>query len=137
MNFPSLYSETGSAFGKGLYLIQLLNPEVIVLGGPVSKANQFRFHPHSAGPKPVLPGTYPGKHHRGHLDMDEDSGLLGTASMLYQFLFSDFQTAGQGLPEGMSLPPPTETPYNLLGAPLAVPEEQKEAISYMNTDIQL
>lgn len=135
----SVLSETGLAFGKGLsYLIQLLNPEVIVLGGPVSKANQFVLTPiqqalnrycleHILGNTTVVTS-----------DMDEDSGLLGTASMLYQFLFSDFQTAApQGLPEGMSLPPPTETPYNLPGAPLAVPEEHKEAISYMNTDIQL
>ena len=38
----SILNEVGAAMGKGLsYIIQLLNPEVIVLSGPLSKAKQY------------------------------------------------------------------------------------------------
>jgi predicted NBD/HSP70 family sugar kinase len=88
----TVLSETGLAFGKGLsYLIQLLNPEVIVLGGPIAKANQFVLTPiQQALNRYCLEQTLENTTIVTS-DMDEDSGLLGTTAQLYQFLFSDMQ----------------------------------------------
>lgn len=84
----SILNKVGLAMGKGLsVIIQLLNPEIIVLSGQLSKANQFVLTPiqqslntHcleniSSNVKIVL-----SKH-------GEDSGLLGITAMLYHRLF--------------------------------------------------
>lgn len=86
----SLLNKIGLAVGKGLSLtIQLLNPEIIVLGGVVSKANRFILTPIqqalnkycleqiSSNVKIVISENW------------EQSGLLGVTAMLFQELFSD------------------------------------------------
>jgi len=78
------------ALGKGLsFTIQLLNPEIIVLGGIVSQANRFVLTPIqqalnkycldqlSSNTKIVISENW------------EQSGLLGVTAMLFQELFSD------------------------------------------------
>lgn len=86
----SVLSKTGFMFGKGLsYLIQLLNPEIIVLGGPVAKANQFVLTPIQQALnryclEQILQNTT-----IVTSDMDEQAGLLGTAAMLFLQVFSD------------------------------------------------
>jgi predicted NBD/HSP70 family sugar kinase len=86
----SLLNKVGLAVGKGLsFTIQLLNPEIIVLGGIVSKANQYILTPIqqalnkycleqiSSNVKIVISENW------------EQSGLLGVTAMLFQELFSD------------------------------------------------
>ena len=86
----SLLTDLGLALGKGLALvIQLLNPEIIVLGGTVSQANRFVLTPIqqslnkycldqlSANVKIVISDNW------------EQAGLLGVTAILYQKLFSD------------------------------------------------
>ncbi len=83
-------SKTGQMFGKGLsYLIQLLNPEIIVLGGPIAKANQFVLTPiqHALNKyclEQILQNTS-----IVISDIDEQSGLLGTTAMVFEKIFSD------------------------------------------------
>lgn len=86
----SLLNKIGLAVGKGLsFTIQLLNPEIIVLGGVVSTAKRFILTPIqqalnkncleqiSANVKIVISDNW------------EQSGLLGVTAMLFQELFSD------------------------------------------------
>lgn len=86
----SLFNKLGLALGKGLALIiQLLNPDIIVIGGIVSGAGNFvltpihqSVHKHcleqiSSGVKIVISENW------------EQSGLLGVAAMVFQELFSD------------------------------------------------
>lgn len=86
----SVLSKTGMMFGKGLsYLIQLLNPEIIVLGGPVAKANQFILTPIQQSLnryclEQILQNTT-----IVTSEIDEQSGLLGTTAMLYDQIFSE------------------------------------------------
>ena len=89
----SLLNTIGLAVGKGLsFTIQLLNPEIIVLGGIVSQANQFVLTPIqqainkycleqiSENVKIVVSENW------------EKSGLLGVSAMLFQHLFSDMSS---------------------------------------------
>jgi len=86
----SILNKIGLELGKGLAaLIQLLNPEVIVLGGPISKANQFVLTPIQQSLnkyclEKILSGTT-----ILISETDEQSGLLGCAAMVYQQLFSE------------------------------------------------
>jgi len=86
----SLLHNLGMALGKGLsFTIQLLNPEIIVLGGIVSQAKRFVLTPIqqslnkycldqlSSNVKIVISENW------------EQSGLLGVTAMLFQELFSD------------------------------------------------
>lgn len=86
----SLLNSIGIALGKALSVtIQLINPEIIVLGGIISAANQFILTPIqqslnrycleqiSENTKIVVSENW------------EQSGLLGVTAMLYQKLFSD------------------------------------------------
>ncbi len=86
----SLLHDLGKALGKGLSVaVQLLNPEIIVLGGVVSQANQFILAPVeytlnkfcldkiSSNVKIVISENW------------EQSGLLGLTAMLFKELFSE------------------------------------------------
>ena len=86
----SLLNEIGLALGKGLSTtIQLLNPDIIVLGGIISGANQFVLIPIqqslnkycleqiSANTKIVISENW------------KQSGLLGITAMLFQKLFTE------------------------------------------------
>jgi predicted NBD/HSP70 family sugar kinase len=89
----SLINKVGLALGKALSnTIQLMNPDIIVIGGIVSEANQYVLTPIqqsinqycleqiSGNTKIVISKTW------------KESGLLGITAMLFQKLFSDTKT---------------------------------------------
>ena len=89
----ALLNKLGQSLGKGLSIaIQLLNPDIIVLGGVISGANQFILTPIqqainsycleqiSTNVKIVISENW------------EQSGLLGVTAMLFQELFSDLNS---------------------------------------------
>jgi predicted NBD/HSP70 family sugar kinase len=89
----SLLNKIGLALGKGLsFTIQLLNPEIIVLGGVISQANRFVLTPIqqslnkycldkiSSNVKIVISENW------------EQAGLLGVSAMLFQQLFGDIHS---------------------------------------------
>ncbi|KAF0236013.1 MAG: rok family [Prolixibacteraceae bacterium] len=89
----SLLNKIGMALGKGLsFTIQLLNPEIIVLGGVISQANRFVLTPIqqslnkycldkiSSNVKIVISENW------------EQAGLLGVSAMLFQHLFGDIHS---------------------------------------------
>ncbi len=84
-----LLHNIGLALGKGLSItIQLLNPEIIVLGGPVSEANQFVFTPiQQALNKFCLEQVNAGTKFQVS-EIWEQSGLLGVTAMIFQELLS-------------------------------------------------
>lgn len=86
----SLLHNAGLALGEGLSTtIQLLNPDVIVIGGPVARANQFVLTPiHQSLNKYCLEQILTNT----KIVISENweqSGLLGITAMLFQKLFSD------------------------------------------------
>lgn len=85
-----LLHQLGLALGKGLSItIQLLNPGIIVLGGPVSAANQFILTSiQQSLNKYCLEQIYTNTK-IVISDIWEQSGLLGVTAMLYQKIFSD------------------------------------------------
>jgi N-acetylglucosamine repressor len=86
----SILNEIGMIFGKGLsYLIQLLNPGIIVLAGQVARANQFVLIPIQQALnkyclEQILKNTA-----LVISEIDEQAGMMGTAAMLYQYILSD------------------------------------------------
>jgi predicted NBD/HSP70 family sugar kinase len=89
----SLLNKIGLALGKGLSVtIQLLNPEIIVLGGVISQANRFVLTPIqqslnrycldkiSSNVKIVISENW------------EQAGLLGVSAMLFHHLFGDIHS---------------------------------------------
>jgi N-acetylglucosamine repressor len=86
----SILSKAGLSLGKGLsMIIQLLNPEIIVLGGPLAKANQFVLTPIQQALNKYCLEKIISNTTIVTSDIDEKSGLLGSAAMVYQHLFSD------------------------------------------------
>lgn len=88
----TLLNKIGLALGKGIsFTIQLMNPEIIVLGGVISQANRFVLTPIqqsinkycldkiSSNVKIVVSENW------------ERAGLLGVSAMLFQKLFSEIQ----------------------------------------------
>jgi len=90
----TILNEIGIAMGKGLsYIIQLLNPEVIVISGPLSKAKQYILSPIQQSlnrfclekiseSTPIIVS-----------DMGDQSALLGTSEMIFQKIFSEMNFA--------------------------------------------
>jgi len=86
----SILNEIGTAMGKGLsYIIQLLNPAVIVISGPLSKANQFVLYPIQQSLNRLCLEKISGNTRIVISDMGDQSALLGTAEMVFQKVFSD------------------------------------------------
>lgn len=86
----SILNKIGFSFGRGLsILIQLLNPEIIILGGPISRANQFVLTPIQQALNKYCLEKVMANTKIVISEIDEDSGLLGGAAMVYQHLFSD------------------------------------------------
>ncbi len=86
----SILSKVGMALGKGLsYIIQLLNPEVIVLSGNLSKANQFVLTPIQQSLNKYCIEKISSNSEILISELNEKSGLLGVAATLYQKIFSD------------------------------------------------
>jgi len=85
-----LLHQVGLALGKGLSVtLQLLNPDIIVLGGPVSAANQYVLTSiQQSLNKYCLEQIYANTKIVVS-EIWEQSGLLGVTAMLFQKLFSD------------------------------------------------
>ncbi len=89
----SILSKVGMALGKGLsYIIQLLNPEVIVLSGSMAQANQFILTPIQQSLNKYCLEKISSNSEVVISELCEESGLLGVAATLYQRIFSDMIT---------------------------------------------
>ncbi len=92
----SILSEIGKSMGKGLaYIIQLLNPEVIVLSGPISKAKQYVLSPIQQSLNRFCLEKISGNTSIVVSDMGDQSALLGTSKMVFQRVFSEINFSGK------------------------------------------
>ena len=89
----SILSKIGMALGKGLsYIIQILNPEVIVLSGRLAQANQFVLTPIQQSLNKYCIEKISSNSKIVISELSEKSGLLGVTATLYQKIFSDMIT---------------------------------------------
>jgi predicted NBD/HSP70 family sugar kinase len=95
-----ILNEIGTAMGKGLsYIIQLLNPEVIVLSGPLSKAKQYVLSPIQQSLNRLCLEKISESTPILISDMGDQSALLGTSEMIFQKVFTEINFAEQILQE--------------------------------------
>ena len=86
----SILNEIGYAMGKGLsYLIQLLNPEVIVLSGPLSKAKQYVLSPIQQSLNRYCLEKISASTLLCTSDLGDQTALLGTSEMIFQKVFNE------------------------------------------------
>ncbi len=86
----SILNEIGIAMGKGLsYIIQLLNPEIIVLSGPLSKARQYVLSPIQQSLNRLCLEKISESTPIVVSDMGDQSALLGTSEMIFQKVFAE------------------------------------------------
>ncbi len=86
----SILNEIGKAMGRGLsYIIQLLNPEVIVLSGPISKGNQYVLSPIQQSLNRLCLDKISSNTSILVSDMGDMSALLGTSEMVLQKVFAE------------------------------------------------
>jgi len=91
----SILSEIGTAMGKGLsYIIQLLNPEVIVLSGPLSKAKQYILSPIQQSLNRYCLERISDRTLLLISDMGDQSALLGSSEMIFQKVFTELKLIG-------------------------------------------
>ena len=96
----SILNEIGKSLGKGLsYIIQLLNPEVIVLSGPLSKAKQYVLSPIQQSLNRLCLEKISESTPILISDMGDQSALLGTSEMIFQKVFNEMNIAEQILQE--------------------------------------
>jgi N-acetylglucosamine repressor len=89
----SLLNKIGLALGKGLsFTIQLLNPEIIVLGGVISSANRFVLTPIQQSLNKYCLEQISSKVKIVISENWEQAGLLGVSAMLFQRIFSDMNS---------------------------------------------
>lgn len=94
----SILNEIGKAMGRGLsYIIQLLNPEVIVLSGPLSKARQYVLSPIQQSLNRFCLEKISGNTTVIVSDLGDQSALLGTAEMVFQKVFTEMNFTGLNL----------------------------------------
>lgn len=94
----SILNEIGKAMGRGLsYIIQLLNPQVIVLSGPLSKARQYVLSPIQQSLNRLCLEKISGNTTIIVSDMGDQSALLGTAEMVFQKVFTEMNFTGLNL----------------------------------------
>lgn len=86
----SILNEVGQTMGRGLSsIIQLLNPEVIVLSGPLSEAKQYVLFPiQQALNRFCLEKMFTNTSIL-YSDLGEQSALLGTSKILFQHYFNE------------------------------------------------
>lgn len=85
----SLLYSVGLALGKALAnTIQLMNPDIIVLGGVVSEANQYVLSPIQQAVNQYCLEQISGNTQIVVSEMWEQAGLLGVTASLFQNLFS-------------------------------------------------
>ena len=88
----SILNEVGKAMGKGLsYLIQLLNPDAIVLSGPLAAARQFVLFPIQQSLNRLCLEKVSGNTEIIISDLGDQSALLGISEMVYQNVFSEIK----------------------------------------------
>jgi predicted NBD/HSP70 family sugar kinase len=86
----AILNEIGKAMGKGLsYIIQLLNPEVIVLSGPLSKAKQYVLSPIQQSLNRLCLEKISESTPIIISDIGDQSALLGTSEMIFQKVFTE------------------------------------------------
>jgi predicted NBD/HSP70 family sugar kinase len=86
----AILTKIGLSLGKGLsIIIQLMNPEMIVLGGPIAKAQKYVLTPIQQALNKYCLDKIVANFELETSEIDEHSGLLGSAAMVYQHLFSD------------------------------------------------
>jgi len=86
----ALLNSVGQALGMALAnTIQLMNPEIIVMGGVVSGANQFVLAPIQQSVNHYCLENISGNTKIVVSDKWEQTGLLGVTAKLFQKLFSD------------------------------------------------
>lgn len=86
----AILNEVGKAMGKGLsYIIQLLNPEVIVLSGPLSKAKQYVLSPIQQSLNRFCLEKISESTPLLISDMGDQTALLGTSEMIFQKVFNE------------------------------------------------
>jgi len=89
----SILSKVGIALGKGLsYIIQLMNPEIIVLGGSLARSNQFVLTPIQQSINKYCLEKISSNSEIVISEISEKSGLLGVNATMYQKIFSDMIT---------------------------------------------
>lgn len=85
-----LLHQLGLSLGKGLSItIQLVNPDIIVLGGPISAANQFVLNPIQQSLNQYCLEQIVANTQIVISDIWDQSGLLGVTAVLFEKLFSD------------------------------------------------
>ena len=96
----AILNEIGKSMGKGLsYIIQLLNPEVIVLSGPLSKAKQYVLSPIQQSLNRLCLEKISESTPIVISDMGDQSALLGTSEMIFQKVFAEMNFTVQILQE--------------------------------------
>lgn len=96
----AILNEIGKSMGKGLsYIIQLLNPEVIVLSGPLSKAKQYVLSPIQQSLNRLCLEKISESTPILISDMGDQSALLGTSEMIFQKVFTEMNIAEQIMQE--------------------------------------
>lgn len=86
----SILNDIGKAMGKGLsYIIQLLNPEIIVLSGPLSKARQYVLSPIQQSLNRLCLEKISVNTKLIISDRGDESALLGTSEMVLEIFFSE------------------------------------------------
>jgi len=86
----SILNEIGLALGKGLsYIIQLLNPEIIVLSGPISKAKRYVLSPIQQSLNRLCLEKISESTPIVISDMGDQSALLGTSEIIFQKVFAE------------------------------------------------
>lgn len=86
----SMLNDLGKAMGKGLsYLIQLLNPEVIVLSGPLSQARQYVMSAIQQSVNLYCIEKISGNTKILISDLGDQSGLIGTSAMMFNKIFNE------------------------------------------------
>ncbi len=88
----SILNDIGKAMGKGLtYIIQLLNPEIIVMSGPLSKGKQFVFSPIQQSLNKLCLEKISGNTKIVISDMGDHSALLGLSELVLQRIFASMK----------------------------------------------
>ena len=86
--------------GEGLsYIIQLLNPEVIVLSGPLSKAKQYILSPIQQSLNRFCLEKISESTLLVISDLGDQSALLGTSEMIFQKVFTEMNLTANNTTE--------------------------------------
>lgn len=85
-----ILNDIGKALGRGLsYIIQLLNPEIIVLSGPLSKAKQYVLSPIQQSLNRLCLEKISENTTLILSELGDQTALLGTSEMVFQKVFAE------------------------------------------------